>query len=91
MTVEPLRYTVKPTSGTIPPGTSVEVEVVLKALPDPAAIVAFLASKQKFMIQWRALSPNVEPAETGINLVSARYSCVLHIVYVLFSLICLDS
>ena len=51
-TIQPVRYMVKPTKGTIGPGIYVTVAVHLQPLYSEKEVARFVASKQKFMFQW---------------------------------------
>lgn len=70
-TLDVRRYIVKPTNGIISPGSCLEVSLTLRALPNLAAIAEFLASNQKFLVQYRILATPPGPSDTGYTLVSS--------------------
>ena len=72
MTIEPKRYVVKPTNGILEPGTETVISVTMQPLRNKEAVMAFIATKQKFMVQWRSLANKPDPTELRVNLVSGH-------------------
>ena len=72
LTNDPRRYAVHPNYGLVAPGACTNVVVDMQPLRNDDAVKAFLATKQKFMISWRALAGTPDFDEPLHALVSAN-------------------
>ena len=70
LTTDPRRYAVHPNYGVVAPKACTTVFVEIQPLRNEAAAKAFISTKQKFMIQWRALTGTPDLTETAHVLVS---------------------
>ncbi|KAJ3181977.1 phosphatidylinositol-binding protein scs2 [Geranomyces variabilis] len=62
-TTAPKQYCVRPNSGRVAAGTSVEVQVMLQALKEDSAAAAATKSKDKFLVQYISLPADVMQLE----------------------------
>lgn len=65
----PCRYTVKPSSGLIPPGETIPVKITFQGTKNESALEEFLKAKQAFQLQWREIYQVPSPADNAHSLV----------------------
>lgn len=71
-TMEPKMYTVKPSSGLIPPGETIPVKITFQGTKNESALEEFLKAKQAFQLQWREIYQVPSPADNAHSLMKPK-------------------